>query len=50
MQVYKPILNTLRLSIKDIQELERRGRAKPILNTLRLPQEHEEELLQPKLY
>jgi hypothetical protein len=32
-------------SIKDIRELQRRGRAKPIPNTPREPQEPEEELL-----
>jgi hypothetical protein len=37
-------------SIKDIRELQRRGRAKPIPNTPRQPQEPKEELLQPKLH
>jgi hypothetical protein len=37
-------------SIKDIQELHRRGRAKPIPNSPRQPREPEEELLQPKLH
>jgi hypothetical protein len=37
-------------SIKNIQELQRRGRAKSIPNTPRQHREPEEELLQPKVH